>query len=136
MTDPLDMRHLCGWCGAEMIGKRANAIFCSRACQQADYKAMERAETLAAKAGRPPCQHCGAPIPATARAHAIFCSRACKIGASVAADKGRRLASKAGRHCAECGKPMDPAQKSNAIYCGKPCKKRAAYRRTRSQTTD
>jgi hypothetical protein len=125
----LDLRHLCGWCGAEMIGRRANVLYCSPTCQQAEYKAMERAESLKAKADRPPCQNCGAPIPATARAHAIYCNRACKVAADVAADKAARLASKAGRCCAECGTAMPAAMKSCAIFCGKPCKKRAARRR-------
>lgn len=127
----MDMRHLCQWCGAEMTGRYAHALYCNATCQQREYKAFLRAETLRDKAGRPPCRHCGAAMPVVMRAHAAFCSRACKIAADVAIDKATRLASKAGRHCAECGEVMPAAMKSYAIFCGRPCKKRAARRRAK-----
>jgi len=57
-------------------GKKAGALFCSKACQIRDRTAMNYAARLEEKAGRL-CEHCGGPISPTKRAHARHYSRTC-----------------------------------------------------------
>ena len=62
-------------------GKRSDALFCSEACKGEDYRNLEKAQRLEAKANRPACQHCGCAIPAEAQARRVFCSKHCqKLG--------------------------------------------------------
>ena len=69
----------CEHCGGPIPDhKRADAMYCSKACQKLAYSEIEKAGRLEDKANRPPCQHCGAAIPAEAMAFAIYCSVHCQ----------------------------------------------------------
>jgi len=136
VTDPLDMRHLCGWCGAEMIGKRSDVIYCSPACKDAEYKAFVKAEIIKSKIGRPPCRQCGAPIPPEAEVRKVFCNSACKDQHRNARVGLRFKAARAGRACAVCGASLDDLRK-DSLYCSATCREHAKYQRkkARARTT-
>lgn len=130
-------------------GKRSDALFCGQACKVTDYRNLEKAQRLEAKANRPPCQHCGEAIPTEAKAHRAYCSEHCQRrgiyhrkklqrgricvichGAYLAADDGQKTCSLKCSFeikrlpdpiaCKHCGTTIDrPAQKQ--VFCCKGC---------------
>lgn len=87
----IDMRRLCGWCEMQIPdAKRADAIFCGRRCQNAEYGATRRQALIEDKANRPPCGYCGATIPPEADIARRFCDHACGQRARRAAEKAAR----------------------------------------------
>ena len=130
-------------------GKRSDALFCSEACKGEDYRNLEKAQRLEAKANRPACQHCGCAIPAEAQARRMFCSKHCQKlgiyhrkklargricvichGAYLAADDGQKTCSlKCSLETKRLPDPIDCKQCSaridaplpKQVFCGRGC---------------
>lgn len=96
-------------------GKKADAIYCSKTCQKADYSALEKAGRLDLKRDRPPCQHCGKAIPAEAQANRIFCSVYCQRRGIYHRNKTARQ-----RICVVCDAPYLASIETQQT-CGKIC---------------
>lgn len=112
----LDMRRLCLWCKAVIPDtKRADAIYCCKACQQADYGAFVSAEIAKAKVGRS-CAWCCGPISDKALSRAIYCSKHCQRRGIYR----NRIAGRPVLPCAVCGvgfRATIPDQKTCSRKC-------------------
>lgn len=129
--------------------KTARAMFCGVACRNADYRKLQAAAVLEAKANRTPCGHCGAAIPTGARADQIFCNihcqrrgiyhrkkaarqrtcEICDVPYLAAADGQRTCSLKCAVEirrrpdpiaCKQCGATID-APLLRQIFCGRGC---------------
>jgi len=106
----------CEHCGGPIPDhKRAQAMYCSKACNVASSNAAHKAARLEAKAGRW-CEWCGDPMPDRMKAGTRFCCVPCQRKARYHTDIEARPA----QTCPACGSsfhPVHPAQ----TYCSRTC---------------
>lgn len=123
LPGPPDPRP-CQQCGKVFAGRKWNAIYCSKACN-------ERARWERTRKARYPepaiqCEHCGKAFDKK-RIDARFCSNKCGQDWRNAQTSARTLATKAAsnRTCETCGAAIPPQVKITARYCSEACKIRA-----------
>lgn len=110
----------CEHCGGPIPDhKRAQAMYCSKACNVASSNAAHKAARLEAKAGRW-CEWCGETMPERMKAGTRFCCVPCQRKARYHTDIEARPA----QNCPACGSsfhPVHPAQ----TYCSRECANRS-----------
>ena len=121
MTSDMDMRRLCEWCGKELAEDRpAWTLYCDTKCRNAAGYELERVARIEAKAKRPPCPECGAPIPAETDGHQIFCSKRCYFKADARRVKAKLRATLPERTCPVCATVFQPSKPSQK-HCSPAC---------------
>lgn len=119
---PGPVERLCERCGTPFTGRKWNARYCSRACNEA--ASYQRRESKGPRAEA--CEQCGASLEGK-RHHARFCSVKCGQDwrNRQAAERTLALKIAAGRTCRGCGEVIPPERMRNALYCSDQCKIRS-----------
>lgn len=115
----LAMHRECEHCGGPIPDRRrADAMYCSVACNKASYAAVLAQGLLDDKANRPPCKGCGAAIPAKAPAHREFCCVPCQRQARYRA----KIEARPVQTCPACGSGFRPVRHDGGQrYCSHQC---------------
>lgn len=116
----------CQVCGADLAGRRPNAMYCSATCKNAAQENARREDVRRRHEGRR-CVQCGQPLALDAAGKAKTCSRACGVAWQNAQRSQLRRALRDSRPpCARCGGQILPTRRLGVTYCSGKCKRAAA----------
>lgn len=120
----LDFADYCKGCGTKLPQDRyaTRRDYCSYACYMREYREIEKAARLEAKANRPPCVWCGGPVAIKKDRRAVYCSLHCQKQANHQIRETRNALT-----CPNCGK--DFRGRDGQTYCCQWCRSQVELRK-------